>query len=43
MVRSSLDAYWIEIDTTSKDKDAVPVLIFNTLGWPAHGCGSDGS
>jgi alpha-mannosidase len=34
LVRSSLEMIGAKIDTTSKDKDALPVLIFNTLGWP---------
>jgi alpha-mannosidase len=34
LVRSSLETIAAKIDTTSKEKDAVPVLVFNTLGWP---------
>jgi len=33
MVQSSLDAIASRIDTTSDKKGAVPILVFNTLGW----------
>ena len=33
MVRSSTDTIASKIDTNNNDKSAIPVLIFNTLGW----------
>ena len=33
LIRSSLDAIASRIDTTSKEKNAIPILVFNTLGW----------
>ena len=34
LIRSSFDAITSGIDTTSDDKDAIPILVFNPLGWP---------
>jgi alpha-mannosidase len=34
LVQSSLDAISSRIDTTSHEKGATPILVFNTLGWP---------
>jgi alpha-mannosidase len=34
LVQSSLDAITSGIDTTSQEKGAIPILVFNTLGWP---------
>ena len=32
-IRSSFDAIASEIDTTSNDKGAIPILVFNPLSW----------
>ncbi len=34
LTQSSLDAITSLVDTTSNDKGAIPILVFNTLGWP---------
>lgn len=34
LVREGLDAVSAKIDTRSKDANAIPLLVLNTLGWP---------
>jgi alpha-mannosidase len=34
MVQTSLDALGAKIDTRSGDSAAIPILVFNSLGWP---------